>query len=144
MLVMSDLVPREALAAWAKYLRTEHVTFLFRSASTFLPKTPINDPKIKGKAKETADDAIGADALLEHLGQCATVAQSEFLQVAVVGLTNVCSPPMSVCAPTPANNAQLTVWQICHREFACSQIRGANLRANVVYGCMEHNNHTCL
>lgn len=72
-----------------QHLRRHHATFLFHSASSFLPKTPSNDPKAKGKAKESADDAAGADALLEYLGQCAGRVQSENLQVAIVGLTNV-------------------------------------------------------
>lgn len=88
-LIMSDLVPRESLVAWATHLRTQYTTFLFRSATSFIPKTPLNDPKLKGKAKETADDATGAEALLEYLGQRAAVTQSENLQVAIVGLTNV-------------------------------------------------------
>ena len=80
------------LTAWAKHLRKQHTTFFFRSASSFLPKTPLNDPKAKGKAKESVNDAIGADVLLKYLGHCAGTVQSETLQVAVVGLTNVRPP----------------------------------------------------
>jgi nuclear GTP-binding protein len=87
---MPDLVPQEALTAWVTQLRIQHATFLFRSASSFLPRTQLNDPKAKGKAKESADDAAGAETLLEYLGQYAGRIESETLQVAVVGLTNVC------------------------------------------------------
>ncbi|KIJ37431.1 hypothetical protein M422DRAFT_260103, partial [Sphaerobolus stellatus SS14] len=84
-----DLVPRETLSVWLKELRTQHPTFLFRAASTFLPKQPLMDPKAKGKAKESVEDAIGSKALLEYLGQRAQAKKGdEALQVAVVGLTN--------------------------------------------------------
>ena len=130
------------LTAWAKHLRRDNPTFLFHSASSFLPKTPLNDPKAKGKAKESADDAVGTGTLLEYLSQCAGRVLSETLQVAVVGLTNVSRTQQhSRFFFMLVEHTQLTVWQICHREFTRPKSRCFGILPNLVYGCMENNDH---
>ena len=77
----ADLCPQEAVSAWLCHLRRDHPTFLFRSASAYLP----ND---KGKAKAPLNDGLGVESLVTHLGQLAN--GGDPLTVAVVGLTNVC------------------------------------------------------
>ncbi|KAJ7590770.1 hypothetical protein C8J56DRAFT_1024574 [Mycena floridula] len=83
-----DCVPREAVSAWLSKLRSEHSTFLFRSASAFLPiATPVQG---KGKAKLSSRDGLGVDQILECLsGYAAEREGDEPLKVAVVGVTNV-------------------------------------------------------
>lgn len=71
-----DACPREAVASWTAYLRSEYPALLFRSATAFLPAGPeqVNvKAKGKGKGKVTvpADDAVGVDSVLECLGQWA-------------------------------------------------------------------------
>lgn len=84
-----DTVPRETVASWANQLRTEHPTFLFRSASAFLPADSSASAAAKGKAKAPVDDGMGTDALLEFLGKLASGRDGqEPLVVAVVGLAN--------------------------------------------------------
>ncbi|GJJ07240.1 hypothetical protein Clacol_001440 [Clathrus columnatus] len=80
-----ELVPKESAIAWLKYLRSLYPTFMFRSASAFLPRSP-EDLK-KGKAKESEDDALGCEPLLTFLSQC--MADTDHVRVAVVGVTNV-------------------------------------------------------
>lgn len=90
-----DACPREAVASWNAYLRSEYPALLFRSATAFLPAGPeqVNvKVKGKGKAKVTVptDDAVGVDSVLECLGQWAQEKKNEVpLTVAVVGITNV-------------------------------------------------------
>lgn len=90
-----DACPREAVASWTAYLRSEYPALLFRSATAFLPTGPeqVNvKAKGKGKGKVTvpADDAVGVDSVLECLGQWAQEKRNEVpLTVAVVGITNV-------------------------------------------------------
>lgn len=90
-----DACPREAVASWTAYLRSEYPALLFRSATAFLPAGPeqVNvKAKGKGKGKVTvpADDAVGVDSVLECLGQWAQEKRNEVpLTVAVVGITNV-------------------------------------------------------
>ena len=90
-----DACPREAVASWTAYLRSEYPALLFRSATAFLPAGPeqVNvKVKGKGKAKVTVptDDAVGVDSVLECLGQWAQEKKNEVpLTVAVVGITNV-------------------------------------------------------
>jgi nuclear GTP-binding protein len=67
-------------------LRKQCETFFFRSASAFLPNESTSLDK--GKAKEKADDAVGAHSILAFLGKLAEEKGST-LSVAVVGITNV-------------------------------------------------------
>ncbi|KZT20648.1 hypothetical protein NEOLEDRAFT_1172411 [Neolentinus lepideus HHB14362 ss-1] len=84
-----DTVPRESISSWAKHLRADHPTFLFRSASAFLPSDAGSSASVKGKAKAPVDDGVGVEALLEHLGQLADKrSDGKPLVVAVVGLAN--------------------------------------------------------
>lgn len=49
----------------------------------------MKDHISKGKVKESDKDAIGTQALLDFLAQCAQECGDDILQVAVVGQTNV-------------------------------------------------------
>lgn len=80
-----DTCPREAVVAWAAHLRTQHPTFIFRSASSFLPGDL--QPQSKGKEKERADDAIGVSSILSCLAEWSH--SDKPLVVAVTGVTNV-------------------------------------------------------
>lgn len=91
-----DTCPREAVAQWSTHLRVQHPTFIFRSATPFLPEAPVQAvPKAKkgkGRApKAPTGDAVGADQVLSCLSQWAKAKKgTEPLAVAVVGVTNVC------------------------------------------------------
>ena len=97
-----DACPREAVASWIAYLRSEYPAFLFRSATAFLlaGSEQVNvKVKGKGKAKVTVptDDGVGVDSVLECLGQWAQEKKNEVpLTVTVVGITNV-SLTLSLC-----------------------------------------------
>jgi len=72
---MTDRCPREAVAAWAGYLRTEQPALLFPSASSFLPEGQTSQPspqpkKPRGKAKTPVND-VGADSILSCLSKWA-------------------------------------------------------------------------
>ncbi|KAJ3990397.1 hypothetical protein F5890DRAFT_1399272 [Lentinula detonsa] len=83
-----DCAPQEAVSAWITALRKQQPTFPFRSASSFLPGSPL-DAKGKGKAKDPANDALGANAILECLSKWAEEKKDDTpLTVAVVGVTN--------------------------------------------------------
>ncbi|KAJ7179512.1 GTP-binding protein [Mycena filopes] len=89
-----DTCPRESVASWATYLRSHHPTIPFRAASSFLPAGPELIIKEKGKgkakAKPSPNNALGADAVLERLGEWAQQKEGDTpLSVAVVGFTNV-------------------------------------------------------
>jgi nuclear GTP-binding protein len=88
-----DAVPQEAASSWLTLLRKDHPhTYLFRSASLFLPS---NDASVKGKGKESCNDALGAEPILGCLTTWASEkADGENLAVAVVGLTNVSFAPL--------------------------------------------------
>ncbi|KAG6867929.1 hypothetical protein C0993_009411 [Termitomyces sp. T159_Od127] len=85
-----DTCPLESVTAWAAYLRSQHPTVLFRSASGFLPSSPESSTKGRGKAKAIAHDGLGVDSVLECLAHWAkTKKGKEPLKAAVVGVTNV-------------------------------------------------------
>lgn len=73
------------MVAWAAQLRTQYPTFVFRSASSFLPSDL--QPQSKGKEKERADDALGVSSILSCLSEWSHSDQP--LVVAVTGVTNV-------------------------------------------------------
>lgn len=86
-----DTCPRESIEAWAAYLRTQHPTFLFRSATAFLPSGPELTAQLKGKgkAKFSADNGLGVDAVRAYLGEMARAKDDDKpLAVAVLGPTN--------------------------------------------------------
>ncbi|KAH9921535.1 P-loop containing nucleoside triphosphate hydrolase protein [Epithele typhae] len=90
-----DACPREAVEAWAAFLRKEHPTLLFRAASACLPAAAdapaLGKPKGKGKGKARvpADDAWGLDAFRSLLSAHAKAAPADRpLVVALVGGTN--------------------------------------------------------
>lgn len=93
--MFTDTCPREAVASWSSYLRSEHPTFLFRSATSFLPEIPVtqSQPQVKkgkAKAKIPADDSVGGESVLVCLAQWAKEKKGdEPLVVAVIGVTNV-------------------------------------------------------
>ncbi|KAG6896875.1 hypothetical protein C0992_005566 [Termitomyces sp. T32_za158] len=85
-----DTCPLESVTAWAAYLRSQHPTVLFRSASGFLPSGPESSTKGQRKAKVNAHDGLGVDSVLECLVHWATTKKGEEpLTAAVVGVTNV-------------------------------------------------------
>lgn len=92
---MTDRCPREAVAAWAGYLRTEQPTLLFRSASIFLPEGQTSQPspqpkKARGKAEAPVNGAVGADLILSCLSEWAKqIGHDEPLTVAILGVANV-------------------------------------------------------
>ncbi|KAF8897148.1 hypothetical protein BD779DRAFT_353539 [Infundibulicybe gibba] len=84
-----DTCPREALVSWATYLRSQHPTFLFRSATSCLPEAPEILSKSKGKSKALSSDGLGTGTVLECLSQWAKEKRNkESLVVSVVGITN--------------------------------------------------------
>ncbi|KAF7776804.1 hypothetical protein Agabi119p4_5197 [Agaricus bisporus var. burnettii] len=90
-----DTCPRESTSAWLTFLRREHPTFLFRSATAFLPAAALqssNPVQGTGKSKASShrkDDAWGSEAILTQLANWATEKNDGSpLNVAVVGLTN--------------------------------------------------------
>jgi len=93
--LFTDTCPREAVASWSTYLRSQHPTFLFRSATSFLPENPVTQSqpqakKGKAKAKIPTDDSVGGDSVLACLAQWAKEKNGDQpLVVAVVGVTNV-------------------------------------------------------
>ncbi|KAK0498306.1 P-loop containing nucleoside triphosphate hydrolase protein [Armillaria luteobubalina] len=73
-----DTCPKEAVAAWAAQLRSQHPTVLFRSASAFIPQESCR-----------LTTAIGVDALLKALLPWTKKKKGgESLVVAVSGFTN--------------------------------------------------------
>lgn len=93
----ADLCPREALTSWLTFLRREHPTFLFRSATAFLPEALElrSGVSVQGKGKGKApprNDALGSEAILEQLASWAAEKEGDSLMVAVTGLTNVRIP----------------------------------------------------
>ncbi|RXW16430.1 hypothetical protein EST38_g9417 [Candolleomyces aberdarensis] len=85
-----DSCPRETVSAWLSHLRSQHPTFLFRSATAFLPPPAVNvSVGGKGKTKSPVDDALGAESLISYLTRLAQEKDGdEQLTVAVVGVTN--------------------------------------------------------
>ncbi|EKM59561.1 uncharacterized protein PHACADRAFT_181560 [Phanerochaete carnosa HHB-10118-sp] len=82
-----DGCPREAVSSWTTYLRAQHPTVLFRSASAFMPAS--GSSPAKGKGKERVDDALGWSSVATTLENFAAEKPSdEPLVVAIVGFTN--------------------------------------------------------
>lgn len=91
---IKDTCPRESSSAWLSFLRRDHPTFLFRSATAFLPaalesSNPIQVTRTP-KSSHRKDDALGSEAILTQLAEWAgEKTDGTALNVAVVGLTNV-------------------------------------------------------
>ncbi|KZP15119.1 hypothetical protein FIBSPDRAFT_1048353 [Athelia psychrophila] len=85
-----DTVPRESVASWLAYLRTQHPTLPFRASTACLPLSPEALANAsKPRAKPSATDAPTADSILAQLSAWAQEKTGdEPLAVAVVGLTN--------------------------------------------------------
>ncbi|KAF8592744.1 hypothetical protein K439DRAFT_1626085 [Ramaria rubella] len=133
-----DLVPRENLVTWVKHLRAQRSTFLFRSASFFLPKTLLNDPKAKAKSKEIVNDSLGSAALLEYLGQLASEDKTKILQVAVVGLTNsgksalVNSLARETIVPIYAPSSSIDAWTTTTTRAFEAQVEVRGHKINLI------------
>lgn len=80
------------MQAWAAKLRKEYPTFLFRSASAFIPRTEDQSTGPATKANETlpTSDAKGLKPLLQALKNEASKKNDGPLIVALVGIANVC------------------------------------------------------
>lgn len=88
----ADLVPRENLQAWVKYLRKELPTIAFK-ASTQQGSSRLGQAKIDLKATDAVintSKCVGADTLLSLLGNyCRNKDVKTSIRVGVVGLPNV-------------------------------------------------------
>jgi nuclear GTP-binding protein len=83
------------MSSWLVHLRQSHPTFLFRSASAYLPVDPHAAPA-KSKVKVSNTDALGRDVLLEALHAIAESKKLPELTIAIIGVTNV-SPTSWYC-----------------------------------------------
>lgn len=94
-----DTCPREVVNAWLSRLRREvPLVFPFRSASAFLPQAQDLQQNL-GKSRQSGNvsqkDAVGTTALLDFLASEAAGKKEGRLQVAIVGVANVCSSFLS-------------------------------------------------
>jgi len=75
------------------FLRQEHSTFLFRSATAFLPISSEVSALTQGKGKDKAlspkNDALGSEEILSQLTAWAAEKEGNSIRVAVTGLANV-------------------------------------------------------
>jgi len=87
----ADLVPRENLQAWVKYLRHEFPTIAFKASTQNSGR--LGQAKIDLKAEDaviTTSKCVGADTLLNLLGNyCRNKDVKTSIRVGVVGLPNV-------------------------------------------------------
>jgi len=87
----ADLVPRENLQAWIKYLRNEYPTIAFKASTQ--QSTKLGHAKIKMKQVElplTTSKCVGADTLLALLGNyCRNQDIKTAIRVGIVGMPNV-------------------------------------------------------
>ncbi len=78
------------MQSWATQLRQQHPTFLFRSASAFIPTYESRQaPAPEKPAEKVNDDALGVEGILSALEAEAKITAKEILTVAVVGIANV-------------------------------------------------------
>ena len=77
----------ENVKSWATYFRRCYKTFLFRSASSFLPYSVTRQGDMA--IERSTDDAIGLDSILDELKMEAEKKPSRILKVSVVGIGNV-------------------------------------------------------
>lgn len=95
-----DTCPRETVQSWAANLRRNHPTYLFRSASAFLPKLEVQGNASANKVGEPApstSDAVGLDSLLKELASEASKKSDGPLHVALIGVANVRFSLPSLC-----------------------------------------------
>jgi len=87
----ADLVPRENLQAWVKYLRKEYPTIAFKASTQNSPR--LGQAKIDLKAEDAVintSKCVGADTLLSLLANyCRNKDIKSSIRVGVVGLPNV-------------------------------------------------------
>merc|ERR1712200_166512 len=87
----ADLVPRENLLAWIKYLRNEYPTIPFKASTqqtSRLGQAKINMKQINQQI--TTSKCVGADTLLALLGNyCRNKDIKTSIRVGVVGMPNV-------------------------------------------------------
>jgi len=86
----ADLVPRENLQAWIKYLRNEYPTIAFKASTQ--QSTKLGQAKINMKQYELINTSkcVGADTLLALLGNyCRNRDIKTNIRVGVVGMPNV-------------------------------------------------------
>lgn len=87
----ADLVPRDNLQAWIKYLRNEYPTIAFKASTQ--QTTKLGHAKINMKQVEmelTTSKCVGADTLLALLGNyCRNKDIKTSIRVGVVGMPNV-------------------------------------------------------
>merc|ERR1711962_749617 len=87
----ADLIPRENLQAWIKYLRKEYPTIAFKASTQ--NTTRLGQAKIDLKAEDAVintSKCVGADTLLSLLGNyCRNKDVKTSIRVGVVGLPNV-------------------------------------------------------
>lgn len=87
----ADLIPRENLQAWVKYLRNEYPTIAFKASTQNTSR--LGHAKIDLKAEDAVintSKCVGADTLLSLLGNyCRNKDVKTSIRVGVVGLPNV-------------------------------------------------------
>merc|ERR1719431_1599407 len=87
----ADLVPRENLLAWIKYLRNEYPTIAFKASTQSSGR--LGQAKVDLKKEDaiiTTSKCVGADTLLSLLGNyCRNKDIKTNIRVGVVGLPNV-------------------------------------------------------
>jgi len=87
----ADLVPRENLQSWVKYLRTEYPTIAFKASTQSSGR--LGQAKVDLKKEDaviTTSKCVGADTLLSLLGNyCRNKDIKTNIRVGVVGLPNV-------------------------------------------------------
>ena len=87
----ADLVPRENLQAWVKYLRQEYPTIAFKASTQ--NSSRLGQAKIDLKAEDAVintSKCVGADTLLSLLANyCRNKDVKTSIRVGVVGLPNV-------------------------------------------------------
>lgn len=87
----ADLIPRENLQAWIKYLRKEYPTIAFKASTQNTSR--LGQAKIDLKAEDAVintSKCVGADTLLSLLGNyCRNKDVKTSIRVGVVGLPNV-------------------------------------------------------
>lgn len=87
------------------------MTFLFRSATAFLPISPdigaLTQNKGKDKALSPRNDALGSEEILSQLATWAAEKEGNSIRVAVTGLANV----IAILCCVPLTFTSFTGWK---------------------------------